>query len=248
MRQFPGARVAASDTARPAGPAVAQSTEHLTFPLATGGQMLYALSVPTNYSAEHPVPLILALHPGGERPPYYGDLFLRQVAAPALSDLGAIIVAPDCPTRSWAEEGADRAVMALLAQVLNEFTIDRRRILITGFSMGGAGTWFMAARHPDLFTAAIPIAGRLGDQRVEQLGTIPTFIIHSRDDQVVPFGPADEAARTLQAMGRPVTIEALSGIGHYQMGGYVSTLWWAGQWVIDRWAGEPLGAAGGEKP
>jgi predicted peptidase len=247
MRQIPSAQVAASDTMRRAGPAAGQSTERLTFPLADGGQMLYSLSVPADYSADHPVPLILALHPGGERPPYYGDLFRHQVAEPALSDLSAIIVAPDCPTRSWGEEGADQAVMALLDQVLNEFMIDRQRILITGFSMGGAGTWFMAARHPDFYTAAIPMAGRLGDLRVEQLGTIPTFIIHSRDDQVVPFGPSDEAARTLQAMGRPVMIEALSGVGHYQMGGYISTLRRAGQWVVDRWAGEPLGVLGGEK-
>src|SRR4051794_4916547 len=104
MRQFPGARVAASDTVRPSGPAATPRTERLTFPLATGGQMLYTLSVPAEYSADQPAPLILALHPGGERPPYYGDLFRHQVAGPALSDLRAIIVAPDCPTRSWAEE------------------------------------------------------------------------------------------------------------------------------------------------
>jgi predicted peptidase len=225
-------------------PCAAQSTKRLTFPLADGSQMRYALTVPSDYSAGRAVPLILALHPGGERPPYYGEMFLRQVAAPALTDLHAIIVAPDCPTRTWAEEGSDRAVMALLAQVMQEYSIDRRRVLVTGFSMGGGGTWYMASRHADVFTAAIPMAGPLREIAVEQLGTIPTFVIHSRDDQVVPFGPSEAAVRTLQGMGRPVAFEALSGIGHYQMGGYISTLRQAGQWVMDRWAGKPMASAG----
>lgn len=225
----------------------AQGTKHLTFPLANGAQMLYALSVPSDYAPGRPTPLILALHPGGERPPYFGEMFFLQVVAPALNELHAIVVAPDCPTRSWAEDGADQAVMALLSQVMGEFTVDRKRVLVTGFSMGGGGTWFMSARHPDLFTAAIPIAGPLRDQKIDQLGMIPTFVIHSRDDQLVPFAASEAAVRTLQGMGRPVAFEALSGVGHYQMGGYVSTLRQAGQWVVDRWAGRPLPAAEGTK-
>ena len=219
-----------------------QGTKHLTFPLANGSQMLYTLSVPADVAPDRPVPLILALHPGGDRPPYYGEMFLRQVVLPALNGLHAVIVAPDCPTRIWAEEGSDQAVMALLAQVMKDFNIDRKRILITGFSMGGGGTWFMSARHPDLFTAAIPIAGPLRDQKVEQLGTIPTFVIHSRDDQLVPFDQSEAAVRMLQGMGRPVAFEPLSGVGHFQMGGYISTLKQAGDWVADRWAGRPLPA------
>ena len=232
--------VAAATTFLTASDSRAQSTKHFTFPLSDGTQMLFTLSVPADYVPGKPTPLILALHPGGERPPYYGEMFLRQVAAPALNDLHAVMVAPDCPTRTWAEEGADRAVMALLDKILSDYTIDRKRVLITGFSMGGGGTWFMAARHPDFFTAAIPIAGPLRDQKVEQLGTIPTFVIHSRDDQLVPFGPSEAAVKTLQGMGRPVAFEPLTGVGHYQMGGYISTLRQAGQWVVDRWAGKPL--------
>lgn len=222
----------------------APGTKHATFPLANGAQMLYTISVPPDYAPDRPAPLILALHPGGERPPYYGEMFLRQVVLPALNGLHAVIIAPDCPTRIWAEEGSDQAVMSLLAQVLKDFAIDRKRILVTGFSMGGGGTWYLAARHSDFFTAAIPIAGPLRDQKIEQLGTIPTFVIHSRDDQLVPFDQSDAAVRTLQQMGRTVAFEPLRGVGHYQMGGYISTLKQAGDWVADRWAGRPLPSRG----
>ena len=33
------------------------------------------------------------------------------------------------------------------------------RRVITGYSLGGAGTWFMLERHADLFAAAIPVSG-----------------------------------------------------------------------------------------
>jgi predicted peptidase len=199
------------------------------------GKVTYGILVPNSYRAEDPPPLILALHPGGPRTPYYGSAFVRQVVQPALADLGAIIVAPDCPAKSWADASADRAVMELLNTVTKEHTIDRRRVLVTGFSMGGRGTWFMASRHADLFTAAIPMAASTGDEPPERLAAIPTYVIHSRADEVIPFEPAERNARELERLGRVIRFEALDDIGHFQMGGYVDALERAGRWVAERW-------------
>lgn len=209
---------------------------HSTFRTAEVGSMLYALSIPDGYDASRPRPLVLALHPGGERTPYYGSAFLRGVVAPALSDLDAILVAPDCPTRAWSDPATERAVLALLQSVMDDYAVDRRRILVTGFSLGGRGTWFMAARHSDFFTAAIPIAGAVGSEPPDKLGTIPTYVIHSRNDEVVPFAPAERLARDLEEQGRAVKFEALTGLGHFQMRGYVEPLRRAGAWVAERWA------------
>ena len=131
---------------------------------------------------------------------------------------------------------ADRAVMALVQSILDEYPIDRRRILVTGFSLGGRGTWFMSSRHADLFTAAIPIAGSSGDEPLDRLGRIPTYVIHSREDQVVPFGPDERTTREIEKLGRVVRFEALDGLGHYDMGGYVDALARGGRWVAERWA------------
>ena len=128
--------------------------EHLLFNIEGRGEMPYALSVPSNYSSDQPRPLVLVLHPGGARGSYYGSVSMRQLFEPALRDWGAIIVAPDAPTRSWATELSDRAVMGLLGEIINQYSIDRTRILVTGFSLGGRGTWFFATRHSDFFTAA----------------------------------------------------------------------------------------------
>jgi predicted peptidase len=207
----------------------------LKMSLADGGELLYGLSVPDNYKASQPRALIVALHPGGARMPYYGRAYARSIVEPAAAELGAIIVAPDCPSAAWTDEAADTAVMALVDRVTHDYTIDRRRILIVGFSMGGRGTWFMASHHPKLFTAAIPMAASTGSDPVESLATMPTYIIHSRRDQVVPFAPAERNAQELARLGRVVQFEALTEPTHFEMGAYVPALRRAMAWVNAQW-------------
>ena len=215
-------------------------TRNRTMTVPEVGTITYGISTPGDaspgdLSTAKLRPLVVALHPGGERVVNYGSRFMAQVVSPALRDLGAIIVAPDCPTRSWGDAVSDRAVMALIDAVRHEYAIDPQRILVTGFSMGGRGTWFMASHHADLFTAAIPMAAPLGDEPVDRLGLIPTYIIHSVDDQVVPFGPAERNARQLETLGRTIRFEELRGLGHYDMGGYVESLRRASRWINERW-------------
>jgi len=200
------------------------------------GAITYGISVPNDYRPEQPRPLILALHPGGGGGmAFYGSNFMRSIVLGPLGELRAIIVAPDCSARAWGDPKCDQAVMALLKKVQQEYTIDRRRVLVTGFSMGGRGTWFMASHHPDLFTAAIPMAASTGDEPVDRLAKMPTYVIHSRDDERVPFEPAEKNARELEKLGRTIRFEELHGVGHFSMGGYTGALRRAGRWVEERW-------------
>jgi predicted peptidase len=212
---------------------VAPRFEQRVFKTSDGSAMRYGLSVPGDYSASRPRPLVLVLHPGGSAP-YYGDGFMRSIFLPGLRDLSPIMIAPDVPGRAWTEPRAEQAVMALVAAILDEFAVDEQRILVVGFSLGGAGTWHLSARHADRFTAAIVMAGR-SEEPLEALARIPTYVIHSRNDEVVPFGQAEERVRALEKMGRPVAFDALSGVSHYAMGSYVDALARGGQWVSERW-------------
>ncbi|NOT28036.1 MAG: hypothetical protein HOP16_18280 [Acidobacteria bacterium] len=207
--------------------------EQRTFKTPDGSTMRYGLSVPGDYVASRPRPLVVALHPGGSGP-YYGDGFMRSIFMPGLRDLSPIMIAPDVPGRSWAEPQAEQAVMSLVTAMTDEFAIDARRIMVVGFSMGGAGTWYLSARDADRFTAAIVIAGRT-EEPLATLAKVPTYVIHSRNDEVVPFSQAEERARALEKMGRPVRFDALSGVSHYEMGSYVDALARGGRWVSERW-------------
>ena len=199
------------------------------------GQVLYAVSVPDGYRASVATPLVLVLHPGGPRSRYYGAEFARRVVEPALRQLKPILLAPDCPERAWADAGCEKAVTTLIADAMRVYNIDRKRVLVVGFSMGGRGTWHMASQHPQLFTAAIPMAASTRDLPIDRLATQPTYVIHSREDEVVPFEPAEESARELKKRGRDVHFEALDELTHFDMVSYVDALREAGRWVASRW-------------
>ncbi len=214
----------------------AADLRNLKMPLADGGDLLYGLSLPDGYVPGQPRPLVLALHPGGERMVYYGSAYTQAVVAPALASLGAIIVAPDCPSGAWTDATSERAVLALLERIMRDYSVDRTRVLVAGFSMGGRGTWFLSSRHTELFTAAIPMAASTGNDPEDSLARIPTYIIHSRRDQVVPFEPAERTARALERLGRTVMFEPLDAPTHFEMGAYIPALRRAGAWVAGRWA------------
>ena len=197
------------------------------------GQMIYTLSVPRDLDAGDARPLVLALHPGGGS---RGRPFLYQIVEPALRDWNAIIVAPDSPNRRWSVPSAEESVLFLLDHLLEEYAIDRERMLVTGFSMGGAGTWFMATHYPERFTGAIPIASAPRENPLDRIGPMPVHVIHSRDDELVPIEPARAAAETLAGHGHPTEFTELSGVGHYTMGGYVDALRQAGAWMRAQWS------------
>jgi len=198
------------------------------------GTVTYGILVPRDYDPQEPRPLVLALHPGGSTGAYYGSQFLRGIVAPALQEWGAIIVAPDAPDRRWANVISERGVLALLDNVMTRYNIDSDRILVTGFSMGGRGTWYLASRHPALFTAAVPMAARSDREDAGLVGEMPVFIIHARDDEVVPFEPAAQLAQDMEARGQTVSFLPLDGVGHFRMG--AAPLRQAGDWVRERWA------------
>lgn len=199
------------------------------------GRVHYAVSVPDGYDPAKPAPLVLVLHPGGPRIPYYGLEFMRGVVEPALRQLRPIMIAPDCPARDWSDAGCEKAVLTLVDEAMRGYNIDRQRVLVVGYSMGGRGSWHMAARHADLFTAAIPMAASTRGLSADQLGRQPTYIIHSRADEVVPFGPSDRMARDLKQLGRDVQFGALDDLTHFDMAAYVDALRVAGRWVASRW-------------
>ncbi len=226
--------LAAALLATPAQPARGPGLHDAAIEVDAAGTVTYGFWVPRDLDAGEPRPLVVALHPGGSPGPGYGAQFLRSIVGPALQEWGAVVVAPDAPGRRWNDETSERGVLALVDDVRARYPIDPARILVTGFSMGGRGAWHMAARHPDLFTAAIPMAARSDPDDARRVGDMPVFIIHARDDEVVPFEPAERLAQEMEARGQTVSFLPLDGVGHFRMG--VAPLRTAGDWVRQRWA------------
>lgn len=207
----------------------------LSLPRADEPAIHYALSIPRNYSPSTPVPLILALHfgvGGGDAAGAGGDV-VQILIGPALAELGAIIVAPDSVRGDWSSSENQKAVNALLDMVLARYSIDKKKVVVTGFSMGGAGAWLFAEKFSERFSAAIPVAGRpLASASGWRL---PVLAIHSHDDQVVPFGPTEARIAELQKAGVNAKLIPLTGITHYETSRFRDALRQAIPWLRDVW-------------
>jgi predicted peptidase len=207
-------------------------THYLTLQRTDGPEIDYAISIPDNYSASTPVPLILALHFGGN-PNGAGASILQILIGPALSELGAIIIAPDSVGGNWSTLENENAVNALLDTIIAAYAIDEAKIAVSGFSMGGSGSWHIAEKFPERFSAVIPVAGR--PPASAAAWQLPVFAIHSRNDEVSPFSPTEERIAELQNMGVDATLIALDGITHYQTNRFQPALREAVPWLDGIW-------------
>src|SRR5258705_12204297 len=177
-------------------------------PLKDGPKIHYAISVPRGYHGA-PVPLILAL-PFGGNPEGPGHSMLEILIQPALGELGALIVAPDSVGGGWSTAANEQAVNTLLAAVEKSYAVDQKKVIVTGFSMGGQGTWYWANKYPDRFSAAIPISGT--PTPANDAWRLPVFAVHSRDDRVQPIGPTEQRIAELKKRGIKAQIVVLEGI------------------------------------
>ena len=198
---------------------------------ANGPTIHYAISVPKGYHGD-PVPLILALHFGGE-PQGAGRAMLEILIQPALGELGAVIIAPDSLGGGWSTAANEQGVKALLAAVEKSYALDQKKVVVTGFSMGGQGTWYWADRYPERFSAAVPVSGT--PTPLAATWRLPVFAVHSRDDQVQPIGPTEQRIAELKKRGINAQMVVLNGIEHFETYKFVSGLRQAVPWIQEIW-------------
>ena len=76
------------------------------------------------------------------------------------------------------------ALESLLVKIVKNYRVDKSRIYVTGLSMGGRGTWAIAAHRPELFAAAAPICGGGDPKTASKLITIPFWVFQGALDNV----------------------------------------------------------------
>lgn len=205
-------------------------------------------------------PLLICLHPGwsGESPPdYYGELFLSSVFIPAFGETGATIVSPNCPKGAWNNLESRQAILELLDHLVDHFGIDHARVSLVGYSAGGWGVWYLLQEDADRFSSAIIFAtlpvidpvDRLNenlpkcrellashlDEWLGRVPELPIYIIHSLDDELLPYADANRAYQALVGDKRQVKFETVKGVGHFEGERYVEALHEAVPWLIDTW-------------
>lgn len=179
--------------------------------------MPYRAIFPTNYDPNRAYPLVLFLHGAGES----GTDNLAQVngniagliAATRSDEFASILVAPQTNI-GWNGPAPLDLVEQILVEVAGTYEVDLRRQYLTGLSMGGFGTFYMAAERPDLFAAAVPIAGGFSPSLAPNLLHVPLWAFHGDSDSVVPVENTRGIIRALRALGGNPRYTEYPGVPH----------------------------------
>ena len=175
--------------------------------------MKYLLYLPKDYDKKDSWPLLLFLHGAGER----GDdlNLVKKHGPPKLIEAGKdfpfIVVSPQCPNDHWWEPVE---LAALLDEIVEKQKVDQDRIYVTGLSMGGFGTWSLAAYQPKRFAALVPICGG-GEPIIAKLFTpIPAWVFHGAKDFVVPLERSEKMVEAMKQAGGIVKFTVYPEAGH----------------------------------
>ena len=191
----------------------------MKFKTSDGATVEYLLHLPSNYTDDgDKLPMMLFLHGRGES---NGPISLVAKWGPPRfaargEDFPFVLVSPQCPKdEHWEDDRQQKHVTELVDQIMESYNIDHSRMYLTGLSMGGYGSWKMAAEQPKRFAAVAPICGKGDPSNGEKLKDIPIWAFHGDQDTAVPYKHSVEMVTAIKAAGgEKIRFTSMEHIGH----------------------------------
>jgi poly(3-hydroxybutyrate) depolymerase len=181
-----------------------------------GQSCLYWITLPKGYGKEvKKWPMIIYLHPSSLQG---HDLSMIGTPIPPnvdeiRNDFPFVVLTPQCPDEydAWPSD----LVIELVDEAVKLYNVDARRVYVTGFSLGGRGTWSVAVDHPEVFAAIAPVAGSYGHpERISRIGDVPVWVFHGDGDRLLPIDPVRDMVQNLKDSGGNVRFTIYEGAGH----------------------------------
>ncbi len=135
----------------------------------------YAVHVPDGYDPARPTRLDVVLHGRGATLNEVSFIASREVAQPPSPDPPHIQLHVFGRTNNAYRWAGETDVFEALDSVRSRYNIDPDRIVLRGFSMGGAGAWHIGLHYPDLWAAIEAGAGFTETRRYARLAGIPPW-------------------------------------------------------------------------
>ncbi|MBQ9345765.1 MAG: hypothetical protein IJT94_00310, partial [Oscillibacter sp.] len=171
----------------------------------------YALYVPSDYDPARRYPLVTALHGTGEREGPIEALLDKTTMATAWaedSEAGrnqCLVLVPQCLVHYNDEDNWTslvqyinghsnspfwplpqlKAVWNLIRKVAEEYSVDTRRLYLTGVSSGGFAAYDMAMDLPGVFAGLVPVSCAANPRLIGALKGVPMWIFHSDSDPLI---------------------------------------------------------------
>ncbi len=190
----------------------------------------YAIYLPQNYDPSQKYPVVLALHGTGEIRESVDEI-LRKSAMATLwaeaSEYGnhpCIVVVPQCRIRydeqdNWTtieqyfQHRTDspfwpmpqlKAVWKLLENIRSWYSVDEKRMYLTGVSSGGIAAYVLAQDHPGVFAAIAGVCSVMNPWKLEALRGTAIWMFHADDDpMIVPSQTLNPICGMMDQIGLP---------------------------------------------
>ncbi len=179
----------------------------------------YSVFLPTDYDGQRSYPVVLFLHGSGERGTdgkTQAQTGLGAIIAGRPDDFPVIAVFPQAQ-KTWAADSDDaKAALAALDDVLKTFKGDPDRVILTGLSMGGHGTWQLAEQDPKRWAAIVPVCGFSGPTAAAPIAAakLPVWSLIGDADSARLLGSTRAMVEALRAAGAEPRETEYRDVGH----------------------------------
>jgi Prolyl oligopeptidase family len=194
-----------------------------------GATHFFSVNVPRNYDPARAYPLRFQLH---------GGVSGRTDNQPrGTGSIGQLAGAPDqfyvlpyaWNRAPWWSEDQVLNFAAMVDQVKRTYNIDENRVVVSGVSDGGTGSYYLAMRDTTPFAAFLPLNGfllLLAEDLIDDSLAFPSnlinkpfFVVNGGRDPLYPAEIVDPTIRDLVAAGVDVAYHPQPNAGH-------DTSWW----------------------
>lgn len=185
---------------------------------ADGTTSEYVVFVPHAYDGTKEFPVILFLHGAGETKGGT-KMPVEQGLGPHVKrnekTFPAFVVIPQSEKRTWKADSDDgKRAIAMLDATQKEYKTDGTRQYLTGLSMGGYGTWSVAAAYPERWACMVPVCGGGDPKDADKIKGIPCWCWHGDKDTAVKVEKSREMIEALKKAGADPKYTELEHVGH----------------------------------
>ena len=177
----------------------------------------YSVRPPSDYNDSKQYPIFIFLHGGVTNDWFFTNFLTNNFHIP--QDDSYIIVRPSKLEMDW----NPKKVLDVLEDVKTQMSVDDDRVYLTGLSMGGRGTFIVAAELPDYFAAIMPLSPHHTPYSylplAEDVAHLPIWMSHGDSDNTSSYDLASQMAQELQDLGAEIEFHTVIGGEH---GGWFS--------------------------
>lgn len=165
-----------------------------------GIERTYHIYLPSNFSADEPTPLVIALHGGGGQGRHFDRGTTRRTLIAAAEERDVVVVFPEGINKKWCDGRLEHlntnrtcTDVAFIAEIIDvmvqNYGIEPRQVYATGISNGGFMSVRLAIDLSEKIAAVAPVTAQLPKALEDKTPNLPVsiMVVNGTEDPIVPY-------------------------------------------------------------